>query len=90
MTLQEIAEKLIQEGSEYMIECEEEMTVGARPARFSKRKRIQKKLNKKYGLVPVVKKIKCQKLDVTVPMVLDFCQKHGYPIPEEIQGVNNQ
>lgn len=87
MTIDELIPELLKHGDKYMVDSYEDVVVGYSPVRHSKRRRIQKKLNKRYGMKVVTKKKKCKKLDVTVDLILQFCQEQNLPIPDELKGV---
>lgn len=54
------------------------------PVKKHHKKRIQKKWTKMYGMKPIYKKKKCKKIDVTLQKIIDFCQDHNFPLPEDI------
>lgn len=91
MTMEELIKLLMQHSDEYAVESYEDIIVGTRPARKHKKKRIQKKWLKKYGLKPIIERKKCKKIDVTLNMIIEFCRDYNYPLPDEIIGqVNKQ
>lgn len=83
-------EKLIQEimkhADEYAVESYELIPTGEMTAaRTNKKLRIRKKWLKKYGMVPVYVKKKCKKIDVTPQLIIDFCIKNNYPLPDDFK-----
>lgn len=87
MTINELIPELIKHGNKYMVDSYEDVVISYTPVRHSKRRRIQKKFNKKYGMKAIIKKKKCKKLDVTPALILQFCQEQNIPIPDELKGV---
>lgn len=85
MTTNELAQEMMKH-PEMFIESIELLPTGEyKPARKHKKKRIQKKWINRYGYVPVYKKKKCKKLDVSLVTIIDFCQKYNYPIPSDLK-----
>jgi hypothetical protein len=69
---------------EYFVESYEQIITGLKPARTHKKRRIAKKWLKRYGHKYVIETKKCKKIDVTLDLILEFCQKYGYPLPDEM------
>lgn len=85
MTLQEIAMEMLKEVDRYTTVKEVEIPKLVQ-ARTHKKKRINKKWKKRYGM-KVVYEIKTAKVaDITVDNVIEFCQEKGLPLPEELLG----
>ena len=53
-----------------------------------KKKRINKKWLKRYGVVTKYERKKCKKIDVTYQTIIDFCYENGYPLPDEIRDMS--
>lgn len=85
MTMEELIPKLMEHADEYAVESYEDIVVGVEPVKKHKRWRTQKKWIKRWGMQPKIEHKKCRKIDVTPAMCIDFCNKYGYPIPDEIQ-----
>lgn len=84
MTTQELVQEMLKYADELAVESVELLPTGAvEPARKHKKKRIQKKWIKRYGMKPVFKKRKCKRIDFTTDMFIDFCKKYNYPIPSD-------
>lgn len=85
MTTQELVQEMLKYAEELAVESIELLPTGAvEPARKHKKKRIQKKWIKRYGMKPVFKKRKCKRIDFTADMFIDFCKKYNYPIPSDL------
>lgn len=90
MTMEEIATKIFEHASEYAVESEEQILVGLEPARKHKKARTQKKWLKRYGKKPIYETKKCRKIDVDLDLIVSFCHKYGYPLPDELRGMINE
>lgn len=86
MTMEDIVSKMMEENFIPATDVEQVFEVGSKPARINKKKRIQKKWKKKYGYVPLTKKMKAKQYDVTINLIVDFCFKYNYPLPQELFG----
>ena len=53
--------------------------------RTHKKRRINKKWKKRYGMKVVYKKQKAKVADITVNDVIEFCIEKGLPMPEEFR-----
>lgn len=84
MTMEEIIQELLKDGEEYMVMREELIPVGLEPVKKHKKKRIQKKWIKRYGLKQKYEKKMSKVIDVTWDIIIDFCAKKGLPLPQEI------
>lgn len=86
MTTQELIQEMIKCSDELAVESVEWVPTGKfEPIRKNKKKRVQKKWAKKYGMKPVFKKKKCKRIDFTVELFIEFCQKHNLPIPSDFE-----
>ncbi len=79
----------MQHADEYAISSEEQIPIGTEPVKKHKKRRIQKKWLKRYGIKPIYETKKCKKIDVTPDLIIEFCQKYRYPLPEEFLGCSN-
>ena len=52
-------------------------------ARTHKKRRINKKWKRRYGMKVVYKKQMAKVADITVQDVIEFCIEKGLPLPEE-------
>ena len=85
MVVNELIQEMMNHAEELAVESVELLPTGEyEPVRKHKKKRIQKKWVKTYGMKPVYKKKKCKKIDVTIPMMIEFCQKYNFPIPSDL------
>ena len=82
MTIQDIVQELLKEPDKYIIEREEMIPIGIEPVRKHKKRRIQKKYIKRYGMKTIYEKKKVKAIDVTMDMLLDFCQEKNIPITD--------
>ena len=82
MTLQEIALEMLKEADKYAVVRETEVPKLVQ-ARTHKKRRINKKWRKRYGMKTVYEKKMAKVLDVTLDMVIEFCHEKGLPLPEE-------
>ena len=57
--------------------------------RTHKKKRINKKWLKRYGVVPVYETKKCKKIDVTLDLIVEFCSEKGLALPDAILTIQN-
>ncbi len=85
MTMQDIIDLLMQQPDKYAVDSYEWIPVGIKPARTHKKKRINKKWLKRYGVVTKYERKKCKKIDVTYQTIINFCYENGYPLPDEIR-----
>ena len=89
MTLQEIAQEMLKEVDRYATTKEVQVPKLVQ-ARTHKKKRINKKWKKRYGMKVVYVTKKARVADITVENVLEFCQKKGFPVPIELlSNINN-
>ena len=70
------------EGLGYKILITEHITKDVQ-RRTHKKKRINKKWLKRYGVVPVYETKKCKKIDVTLDLIVEFCSEKGLLLPDE-------
>lgn len=82
MTMQDIVQELLKEPDKYAVEREEMILIGVEPVRKHKKRRIQKKYIKRYGMKTIYEKKKVKAIDVTMDMLLDFCQENNIPITD--------
>lgn len=82
--MEELVQKLIEHSDEYAVESYEDIVVGVEPKKKHKRWRTQKKWIKRYGMQPKIERKKCKKIDVTVDLIIQFCQDYNLPLPDEI------
>ena len=82
MTLQEIAQEMLQDINRYAVEKEVEVPKLVQ-ARTHKKKRINKKWKKRYGMKVVYEKKMAKVADITINDVLEFCSEKGLPLPDE-------
>ena len=89
MTMQEITQELMKHANEYAVESVEKIPVGTKQRRIHSKYRINKKWAKKYGYETVYEEKKCKKIEVTTELIVEFCFKYGYPLPDEMRGIIN-
>ena len=82
MTLQEIAELMLQDVDRYATVQEVEVPKYVQ-VRTHKKKRINKKWKKRYGMKVVYEKKMAKVADITINDVLEFCSEKGLPLPDE-------
>lgn len=87
MTMQELIGLLMQQSDKYAVDSYEDILVGTKQARTHKKKRINKKWLKRYGLVTKYERKKCKRIDVTYKTIIDFCIENGYPLPDEMKNM---
>ena len=83
MTLQEIAQEMIRDVDRYAVIKETEVPKFVQ-ARTHKKRRINKKWKKRYGMKVIYEKKKAKVVDVTIDMVIEFCHEKGLPLPVEL------
>lgn len=84
MTTQELIQEMMKHADELAIDSVELIPTGKfKPVKKHKKKRVQKKWAKVYGVKPVYVEKKCKKIDVTVDMLIEFCKKYNYPMPSD-------
>lgn len=84
MTLQEIAQEMLKDVNRYAKVQEVEIPKLVQ-ARTHKKRRINKKWKKRYGMKVVYKKQKAKVADITVQDVIEFCIEKCLPMPEEFR-----
>lgn len=89
MTMQEVVNELMKHANEYAVESVEQIPVGTKQKRVHHQRRINKKWAKRYGYETVYNTKKCKKIDVTTDLIIEFCYKYGYPLPDEMRGIIN-
>jgi hypothetical protein len=82
MTLQEIAELMLKDVDRYATVREVEVPKLVQ-ARTHKKKRINKKWAKRYGMKLIYEKKMAKVADITIDDVLEFCSEQGLPLPDE-------
>ena len=83
MTMQEIAQEMLKEVDRYATVKETEVPKLVQ-ARTHKKKRINKKWKKRYGMKVIYEKKMAKVAEITIDNILEFCQEKGLPLPEEI------
>ena len=83
MTLQEIAQEMLQDIDKYAVTKEVEVPKLVQ-ARTHKNWRINKKWAKRYGMKIVYEKKTARVADITINDVIEFCAEKGLPLPEEM------
>ena len=83
MTLQEIAQEMMKDIGKYAVDKEIEVPKLVQ-ARTHKKKRINKKWKKRYGMKMIYQKKMAKVADITINDVLEFCQEKGLPLPVEL------
>jgi hypothetical protein len=89
MTMQEIVNELMKHADEYAVETVEKIPIGTKQRRTHRKCRTNKKWAKRYGYETIYEEKKCKKIDVTTDLIVEFCYKYGYPLPDELIGVIN-
>ena len=82
MTLQEIVAEMVKDADRYAVSKEVEVPVLVQ-ARTHRKKRINKKWARKYGMVVKYRVQRAKVMDVTMEMVVEFCHEKGLPLPDE-------
>lgn len=83
MNLQEIAQEMLQNIDKYAVVKEVEVPKLVQ-ARTHKKKRINKKWKKRYGMKVVYEKKMARVADITIDDVVEFCREKGLPLPDEL------
>lgn len=84
MTTQELITEMMKYADELAVDSIELIpTEKFEPIKKHKKKRVQKKWNKRYGMRPICKNRKCKRIDFTAELLIEFCQKHNLPIPSD-------
>lgn len=83
MTLQEIAQEMLQDIDKYAVTKEIEVPKLVR-ARTHKKWRISKKWAKRYGMKVVYVKKTARVADITMDNIIEFCAEKGLPLPDEM------
>ena len=83
MTLQEIAQEMLQDIDRYAVHKEVEVPKLVQ-TRTHKQRRINKKWAKRYGTKVVYEKKMARVADITINDVIEFCAEKGLPLPEEM------
>ena len=89
MKMQEVVNELMKHADEYAVESIEQIPVGTKQIKTHRKRRINKKWAKKYGYETIYEEKKCKKIDVTTDLIVEFCYKYGYPLPDEMRGIIN-
>ena len=84
MTLQEISQEMLKDIERYA-KIKEVDVPKLVQARTHKKRRINKKWKKRYGMKVVYKKQMAKVADITVQDVIEFCIEKGLPLPEEFR-----
>lgn len=85
MTLQEIAQEMMKDINRYVKVQEVEVPQFVQ-VRTHKKRRINKKWKKRYGMKVIYKKQRARVADITVNDVINFCIENNLPIPDEFKG----
>lgn len=83
MTLQEIAQEMLQDIDRYAVSKEVEVPKLVQ-ARTHKNWRTNKKWAKRYGMKIVYEKKMAKVADITINDVIEFCSEKGIPLPDEM------
>lgn len=83
MTLQEIAQEMLKDIDKYTTLKEVEVPKLIQ-ARTHKKRRINKKWAKRYGMKVIYEKKMAKVADITLDNVIEFCAEKGLPLPDEI------
>ena len=83
MTLQEIAQEMLQDIDKYAVSKEVEVPKLVQ-TRTHKSWRINKKWAKRYGMKIVYEKKMAKVADITINDVIEFCSEKGIPLPDEM------
>ena len=84
MTLQEIAQEMLKDVERYAKVQEVEIPKVVQ-VRTHKKRRINKKWKKRYGMKVVYQKQKAKVADITANDVIEFCIEKGLPMPDEFR-----
>ena len=87
MTMQKLIPLLIEDGR-YFTEGETQVPKLVQ-ARTHKKKRINKKWLKRYGMKVIYETKKAKVLDVTIERIVEFCSEKGLPLPDEMLANKN-
>ena len=90
MTLQEIAQEMMKDINRYAIDKEVTIPDKVVQVRKHKKKRINKKWKKRYGLKVKYKTTKAKVADITIYDVIEFCKEKNLPLPEEFLNKNGE
>lgn len=82
MTLQDIATEMMKEIDKFSVVKEVEVPKLVQ-VRTHKKRRINKKWKKRYGMKLVYEKKRARVADITVDNVIEFCHEKGLPLPDE-------
>ena len=83
MTLQEIAQEMLKDINRYATLKEVEVPKLVQ-ARTHKKRRINKKWLKRYGMKVIYQKKMAKVADITIENVIEFCAEKGLPVPVEL------
>lgn len=83
MTLQEIAQEMLQDIDKYAVAKEVEVPKLVQ-ARTHKNWRINKKWKKRFGDKVIYEKKMARVADITINDVIEFCAEKGLALPEEM------
>jgi hypothetical protein len=83
MTLQDIAAEMLKDIDRYAAVKEVEVPKLVQ-ARTHKKKRINKKWKKRYGMKVIYEKTKARVADITMDNVIEFCHEKGLALPDEL------
>lgn len=83
MTLQEIAQEMLQDIDKYAVVKEVEVPKLVQ-ARTHKKWRVNKKWKKRFGDKVIYEKKMARVADITINDVIEFCAEKGLPLPEEM------
>lgn len=88
MTLQEIATEMLKEVDRYAVRKEVDVPKMVQ-VRTHKKKRINKKWKKRFGMKMVCERKMAKVADITLENMLEFCQEKGLPLPDEFLTLQN-
>ena len=83
MTLQEIAQEMLQDIDKYAVTKEVEVPKLVQ-ARTHKKWRVNKKWAKRYGTKIIYEKKMARVADITINDVIEFCAEKGLALPDEM------
>lgn len=88
MTLQEIAEMMLEEVDRYAVKKLVDVPKLVQ-VRTHKKWRVNKKWAQRYGMKIVYEKKFAKVADITLDNVIEFCQEKGLPLPIEFMTQQN-
>ena len=83
MTLQDIASEMLKDIDRYAKVQEVEVPKLVQ-VRTHKKRRINKKWQKRYGMKVIYEKKRAKVADITINDVIEFCYENGLALPDEL------